>query len=403
MALYGTHSVIDIYAALVPPLIGVLQVRCEMTRGQAAWLLGIGSISSGLAQPICAWLSDRMDSRMFGALGLVLAAACLCAIGLADSFATLVPLYVVGMIGSGVFHPIAASSVGQLADQLGGRGRAAGISWFYASGMVGSIIGALIAREVAGSGDRGFNWLMTAMIPGLALAWVLHRAIRNVGHRHVHHRTVRFTDGERAARWFMIGLLWLGNAMRFSVNMALVYLLVRWAEAHVASGNAALSAEEVAHSGGEIAAVLNAWLVAGLGFGGLVAGRLIRPGHEKWPLVLVPILLAPAIAFMGQPIGWLNSVLAVLAGMGFSAIIPITLGLAQRLLPHRTSLASGLMLGGAWALAIAGPRAAEWCLSDLGLSLRESFIWTAGLLAISGLVSLPLRTRVLKATIGPPG
>ena len=38
---------------------------------------GIGSLTSGLCQPIAAWLSDRLNSRIFAALGLALAAACL--------------------------------------------------------------------------------------------------------------------------------------------------------------------------------------------------------------------------------------------------------------------------------------------------------------------------------------
>ncbi|MEE9130285.1 MAG: hypothetical protein V3T84_09720, partial [Phycisphaerales bacterium] len=73
----GSHTTVDLFAAIVPPLIGVLQVRCELTPQQAAWLLGVGSLSSGLSQPISAWLSDRFDSRLFGAAGLALAAICL--------------------------------------------------------------------------------------------------------------------------------------------------------------------------------------------------------------------------------------------------------------------------------------------------------------------------------------
>ena len=47
-----SHTLVDVYAALVPPLIGVLQVRCELTDVQKAWLLGIGSLASGLSQPL---------------------------------------------------------------------------------------------------------------------------------------------------------------------------------------------------------------------------------------------------------------------------------------------------------------------------------------------------------------
>ena len=45
----------------------------ELAASQTAWLLGIGSVSSGLSQPLSAWLSDRTDSRVYGPVGLVVA------------------------------------------------------------------------------------------------------------------------------------------------------------------------------------------------------------------------------------------------------------------------------------------------------------------------------------------
>jgi MFS family permease len=118
-AIVVSHTLVDVYSAFLPPLLGVLEVRCKLTVVQTAWLLGIGSIASGVSQPIAAWLSDRTDTRIFGAVGLLVAAVCLSCIGLADNFATLSWLYSLGMIGSGVFHPTGAASMGQLARQIG--------------------------------------------------------------------------------------------------------------------------------------------------------------------------------------------------------------------------------------------------------------------------------------------
>ena len=65
----------------------------------------------------------------------------------------------------------------------------------------------------------------------------------------------------------MIGLLFFGNALRFTVNMALVYLLVRWAESMVAQQNPLFATEEVAAHGGKIAGTLLALLVLGMAIG----------------------------------------------------------------------------------------------------------------------------------------
>ncbi len=213
---------------------------------------------------------------------------------------------------------------------------------------------------------------------------------------------MRFQDAEIARRWLMIGLLFFGNALRFTVNMALVYLLVRWAESMVGAQHPLYTADQVAAHGGKIAGSLAALLVLGMAVGGLTAGTLVRQGREKWPLVALPIIFAPIVALFGGASLLQGYALAVLAGIGFASMIPVTLSLGQRLLPHRTSLASGLMLGGAWTVAAIGPRLAEYCLGTLDLGLPRTFQLTAVLLAISGVVCLPLNSALLRRTAADP-
>ena len=110
--------------------------------------------------------------------------------------------------------------------------------------------------------------------------------------------------------------------------------------------------------------------------------------------MLVPIAFAQVIAlFPYAPLSW-SYLLAVLAGIGFAAMIPITIALAQQLLPHRANLASSLMMGGAWAVAMLGPTLAEIGVSRWGVN--TTFLLTAGCLVVSGIVCLPLPQRVSK-------
>lgn len=394
----GSHTVVDLFAAIVAPLIGVLQIRCDLTANQAAGLIGIGSLSSGLSQPISAWMSDRLDSRLFGAIGLAMAAICLTSIGLADNFSTLVVLFVIGMVGVGIFHPIAASTVGQLSEQLNKPKRSIGISIFFVAGMLGGILGSLVSRTIAVKGDAGFDALRFAIVPALVIAGALHLMIRRVPHRHHEHHLIRFEDGEVAKRWWMITVLYVASSLRFTANMALVYLFVRWAEAHAVIAFPTYKADQIAAQGGKIAATANALLVLGMATGGLVAGTLVRQGREKWPQVVIPLIFAPLIALFGIASLGMGYALAVFAGIAFAAMIPATLSLAQRLLPHRTSLASAIMLGGAWMVAAAGPLLAEYCLGTLNLGLSRTFGLTAALLGVSGLVCLLLDGKMLRKT-----
>lgn len=394
----SSHLVIDLFSAIVGPMIGVLQVRCDLTPGQTAGLLGIGSLSSGITQPFSAWLSDRLDTRLFGAIGLAVAAICLTSIGLADDFTSLVVIFVIGMVGVGIFHPIAASTTGQLSEQLNKRKRSLGISIFFVAGMVGGALGSLVAGLVAVKGDVGFENLRLTVVPGLIFAVALHLMIRKVPHRHHEHHLIRFEDGEVAKRWFAIAVLYVASSIRFTVNMAVVYLIVRWAEAHAAILYPTYQAEQIAEQGAKLAATALALLVVGMAVGGLVGGTIIRNGKEKWPQIILPIIFAPVIAFYGNASLGMGYALSVFAGISFASMIPVTLSMAQRLLPHRTSLASGIMLGGAWMVAATGPSLAEYCLGSLGMSISKTFVYTALLLVVSGLVCLLLDGRFLHKT-----
>ncbi|HVP73143.1 MAG TPA: MFS transporter [Phycisphaerales bacterium] len=393
-AVIVSHALVDVYSAFIAPLLGVLEIRCKLTAVQAAWLLGIGSLTSGFSQPIAAWLSDRVDSRLCGALGLGLAAICLSAIGLADSYWTLLPLYVLGMIGSGIYHPIGAASMGQLASRFPGNRRAIGISVFHAAGMIGGITGSIISTRIA-TEPGGFDLLRWLMIPGIVAAFALHMLIRGTSHRHHQHREMRFVDGEIHERWRTVFMLYISNAIRFTVNMALVYLFVRWSQEVIAQRHPSFTNAQVAADAAPINGNLNAMLLVGMLIGGISAGALVKAGREKWPMILVPLLFAPCIALMPRAGIGVGYGLAVGCGLAFAAMVPVSISVAQRMLPHRTSLASGLMLGGAWALAFIGPRAAEWCMASAGLSLTTTFTLTAALLATSSLVCLPMDSNLL--------
>ncbi len=238
---------------------------------------------------------------------------------------------------------------------------------------------------------------MLMIVPAVGVAAVMHFMIRGIPHRASLHRA---PNGELPAHrndWAAIGMLYLAAATRFTVNIALLYLYVRWMAQLVLADDPSMTAPQVSRQAAPWVGNLNAFTMLGMATGGLLAGTLIPAGREKWPLVLMPLLFAPAIAcfpLAGRPVGY---VLALIAGIGFASMVPVTLAVAQRMLPYRTSLASGLMLGGAWSIAMLGPVLAEWIVRDYGLQV--AFWSTAGLLAVSGIILLPMRTNRFEARL----
>jgi MFS family permease len=221
------------------------------------------------------------------------------------------------------------------------------------------------------------------------LAWAIH----SIPHRHVtaHADHAALPKEERDRRWRDVALLFAANAIRFTVNMMLIQLIIRWSERWALDQ---ASAESLTHElrmrATEINGPLQAAMSIGMGIAAILVGWLMRPHLEKPTLLAVPILGAVAIAAYPHATSlWSAFSLAVVGGIGYAGVMPITITMAQRLLPHRTSLASALMLGGAWTIAASGPPIAQWLYARV--DLKEAFVWVAGLLLVSVALTIPLR------------
>lgn len=379
------HLVIDWLSAVVIPILSVLEARVDMPPQRGAILVAVGSIASGVIQPLVALVSDKFDTRWAGTAGLVAAAFAMGCVGYARTFEHLLILQIIGTAGIGAFHPIGAAAAGHLA----GRRRATTISVFYAFGLAGGVSGSFSIPWLADHFDlRVLAW---TLVPSLLTAALLAWAIHGVAHRHhrAHELHAALPPHVQRRRWVDVALLYVANALRFVVNMMLAYLLVRWCEQQVlAREGATLLDDALRTRASRMNGPLQGSMAIGMGVSGLLLGYLAPVRLAKPLLTLVPLVGVVAIpAFARSEHPALASLLAGLMGLGYSAVMPLTITLAQRLLPHRTSLASALMMGGAWALAAVGPPGVQALLAQ-GVTLVQCFDLAAALLFLSALLAL---------------
>ncbi len=408
----GVHTVVDFFSFFVIALMPLLSARLDMSKVEVAILIGVGSITSGAIQPIVAILSDRHNTRMLGTIGMCIALVCISSIGFAQHFWHLLVLHAIGAAGVGAFHPPAAAAVGSLA----GRARSRYVAFFFLAGMMGGVMGNLLspvyvsgfACLAAGDGEspdiafglRSLAWFLPI---GLGSAFVLACAIHRVPH--MGHGASAFhaslSEVERRLRWFAVGVLYFGNVIRFSVNMALVYLVVEWTT-RLATRRLGPEAtiEQIGLAASKLNGPLQGAQQVGMGAGGITLGLLLAVRFEKAAFMTMPWVGAIAIACLplaeGLATQWVMPLAffaTVLAGIGFGSMVPISMSLAQRLLPHRTSLASGLMLGGAWMVAFLGPQFAG--AMQTWFSLEAAFVATGALLAGAGVLGWVLPARVM--------
>ena len=285
------------------------------------------------------------------------------------------------MVGIGMFHPIASAKIGAIA----GEQRSLALSLFFVFGMggffTGSLLGPYLTTEIG-----TLKTLSYLVLPGMVMALIFQSFINKspqTSQAKLPTEPYSFADYD----WRSISLLYVSAVFRFLVNMAVIYLIVRWVEQSVALSNSSLSAKEISRAAAPIAGKAHAIMFVGQGIGGLMAGALIRLGNEKLPLVLTPILFAPFIVILAflEP-KTLAFGACFLGGVGFAAMTPITISLGQRLMPGHTRLASGIMLGGAWAVASIGPGLSQFIIDHF--DLRTSIITIGCTLNLAGIAAL---------------
>lgn len=397
----ASHAVVDFFSFTAPPLLTVLEGHLQLTPEQGAFLLGLGGLCNGLVQPLVAWLSDKFNTRIFGWLGLAIAVVGVGLIGFARTYQELLLIQIASSTGIGAFHPIAAAAVGQLSAAR----RSFGVAIFYCAGMLGGMAGNVGAPywvghfdgESSQAGLRAIAWFIPpGLLFAVALVWAIHRIPHRRAGAHEAHATL--SPAERRDRWRAVGLLYIGNLLRFTVDTALIVLITRWCEQlilHREGGGAIVLNEQLRQHASELSGPLQAAKQLGMGACGLVGGWYISARYEKTALAVSPLLAAAAIALMPHASGSVGLLLSMLAGIGYGGMVPLTISLAQRLLPHRTSLASGLMMGGAWSIASFGAVGIQSIIERFGLT--NAFYATAALSLVAAAVSAMLPSRLIHA------
>ncbi len=397
----GCHAVIDFFSFTLIPIVSVLEGHIGLTAVQGATFLSVGAISSGVAQPIVAWASDRLNTRAIGTLGFLMAVLAVGMVGFVDTYPQLLVLQFFAAAGIGAFHPTAAASVGHLA----GRHRSGAISVFFCAGMLGGMFGNLVvpnyikgianANAVDGVPNTalGLQSIAWFIIPGAIAAFLLMRAIHSVPHRddNAHASHSALPRAERRSRWFGVWALYASNVLRFIVDMSLVMLLARWTEElAMAKAGATELSEGLRLQASAMNGPLQAAKQLGMGGLGLLLGWFLPRHLERRALWIIPMI--GCITFVILPFtgtmlaGWLALGVCVLCGASFGAVIPITISLAQRLIPHRTSLAAGLMMGGAWAFGGLGPLLGQGLYKAFGIEV--AFACVAGIVFMAGAITI---------------
>ena len=393
-----SHLNVDLYPIFIVALAVSLQENLGLTNKQRALIIALGPIVSGICQPLFAWLGDKLNTRLFGPLGLAIGAVAISSIGFAQSLSQLLILQTVGLIGVGVYHPISSAVAGKLGkDALAGvrfvhTPRTTGLSIFFLAGMLGGTFGPLIASAInRGTGDM--RWLATMMIPGLLMAWILWRSVRRVEHKHARPPVPEHHDGtaahaDLARRRRGVAALFASNTLRFVANVGCYFLFTAWAREHFADADLA----------SKKASLLVAATTLGMATATIIAG-FQRSGRERRLLALTGFVAAPAVALIPfVPLPGMMLAAFVASSIYFIGI-PSGISLSHRFLPHATGMTGSLLMGVGWVVSSSGPIVGEAIYDTGPHGLELAFAFMALMLVLSGVAGLLLSPQLIRDTI----
>lgn len=371
------HFTVDLYSTFFSPLLPLLVVKLHLSLTLVGSLIAVASLSSAFTQPLWGLLSDRLHRPWFVALGPLVAALFLSAIGLAPGYGALVGLLLAGGLGAAAFHPQAAS----LAGGLGGR-RSLAMSFFVGSGTLGFSLGPLLAVSVVKLGGLERTWL--AGIPGVVVAVALLAWLLRVEHRPRAH-------GPRPAlaelRPFVrpLGLLYAAVVVRSAVSygfMMFLPLLLARRGLSVQAGGALLTAYLLA---GTLGGFFGGWLSERVGGKRVIVWSFV--GALPLYLAFLQLPLAPGLACL------------VLGSFAIQGSLPVNVVMGQELSPRHASTISSLLMGGAWGVGalLVGPVGAF--ADHAGLTVALSSL-AAGLVpGLAVAIALPDLGRPLAAPV----
>lgn len=374
-----SHVAVGMYLTARLGFYPALSAAFHLNYQQLGLITTVTTVVASLGQPAFGALGDRLGPRHLLPWGLVLLGLGTGLIGLMPSYAAIVGLAGVSVLGVAAFWPIGAAAVTAIAPPAQ-RGSAFAI--FQASGSLGAVIGPLVANDVlALAGLRGTVLLIPV---GLAAALLLLSTLRPIALR-----AGGLPDGLPVRRSRL-------------ASLGLPFLIMAAAALIMTCYNSYLTVLETGRGVPQEAAnqELSLMFIAGV-VGPFLAGPLSdRLGRSPVIAACLAGSVGTHLAFLFAPIPW--RVLALpLTGMLLPGASTLAVLLAQEMRPEARATAAGVVQGLGYTVAALG----TWLLGVLADAWGPiSALSTLALVAAFGAVmALALRSFPLPQSFGGGG
>lgn len=331
--LFVAHFFNDFFSGTLAALLPTLQVRYSASEVTLALFVATLSFSSSMVQPLFGAVADRLGRRVVAAVGVTTTSVILSLIGVTPTAWLLVPLLLVGGLGSAAFHPAGTS----LARSAAGAKRGLALGIFSAGGTTGMAFGPLVIGVLVM--NDWLDWSPLLMIPGVVFGALIYLLVPPQEKPSAVHRPKLF-DLELFKG--PVGRLCLAGILRSICWTAVINGAPLWL----------VNAKGLVPASPVVFWTITVFTISGSA-GGILAG-LVENRFSRQALVTGTMLLAmlPLFAMLVvAPGSVLYYVCVALSGILVNGGLPIMVVAAQDMAPHAVATASGMMMGLTWGTA----------------------------------------------------
>lgn len=325
------HLVVDIYQGALPAILPFLKEKLDLTYAMTGMILMGSNFTSSILQPLFGYVSDKRAMAYLLPLGLVAAGAGFSALPFSPYFLLILGLVIISGLGVASYHPEGYKT----AHFFTGDKPATGMSVFSVGGNIGFSLGPILSLYIIDL--YGFSWLPVIVVPSLLCAAVIVMYRRTIMMPvAVHGEAARKeTPKTSSVEYIALGMVILIVVMRSWTQIGLMTYIPFYYIDYLKG--------DPLYAGKLVFVFLFCGAVGTL-LGAPIADRFGHRFFVRISMLLstltLPIMFVPAIE--KSP---LLFVVLGIQGMLLVSTFSVTIVMAQKLLPTKLGIASGLMVG----------------------------------------------------------
>lgn len=319
------HFTNDLMGGVLPMLYPSMKDRFDLDNAAVGLVTLSYTSASSLCQPLFGYLSDRFGRHWFVPVPLVWGSCFVALYGFAGSYGAFLALAALAGVGSGAYHPLGASNAAGVTSD---RERNTALSIYTAGGTTGYAIGPLVAVGLLAA--FGLHGTAALLVPGLIVSGLIFTQIGRVAREQGRRQAVAAANQGPTELGILVRVIGV-VMLRSWVAMAPLQFLSVWYD-------------DLGYRSAFYGALSTTVIISGV-VGTLTGGVLAdRVGPRRVIVGSLLLAIGPLLLFAGFP-GPAAFLTGALFGIFVDTSLSVTLVAAQRLLPGRTGIASGVILG----------------------------------------------------------